>query len=154
MRGAESRVRCKGRFPIPAPPPLPQQRPLLQAFLSRTCRVFSLLKKYGEDAEEYCVPKRSAVIHLNDGGAFAMFFFRRSAPYAAQALPRHGKQRVKVILLCYLSARWAWVIFPPRILRRPLEGGNIVGQGAFLAGALLLHKSGCAALRLHGGEAA
>lgn len=34
------------------------------------------------------------------------------------------------------------------------RGGNIVGQGAFLAGALLLHKSGCAALRLHGGEAA
>ncbi len=34
------------------------------------------------------------------------------------------------------------------------EGVNIVGQGAFLAGALLLHKSGCAALRLHGGEAA
>lgn len=32
------------------------------------------------------------------------------------------------------------------------EGVNIAGQGAFLVGALLLHKNGLARLKLHGGE--
>lgn len=32
------------------------------------------------------------------------------------------------------------------------EGVNVAGQGAFLVGALLLHKNGLARLKLHGGE--
>lgn len=34
------------------------------------------------------------------------------------------------------------------------EGVNVVGQGALLAGAILLHKNGLGDLRLHGGEEA
>lgn len=34
------------------------------------------------------------------------------------------------------------------------EGVNVVGQGALLWGALLLHKNGLAELKLHGGETA
>ena len=34
------------------------------------------------------------------------------------------------------------------------EGVNVVGQGALLAGAVLLHRSGLAALKIHGGEEA
>lgn len=34
------------------------------------------------------------------------------------------------------------------------EGVNVVGQGALLAGALLLHKNGLAELELHDGETA
>lgn len=32
------------------------------------------------------------------------------------------------------------------------EGVNVLGQGTFLAGAVLLHRSGLAGLRLHGGK--
>lgn len=34
------------------------------------------------------------------------------------------------------------------------EGVNVVGQGTFLIGAILLHKNGLSDLRLHGGEEA
>jgi len=57
-----------------------------------------------------------------------------------------------VCSLCmgYLSSR----DFAEASMNWIAEGVNVAGQGALLAGSILLHKSGLASLKLHGGEEA